>query len=231
MSRHGDRWATGYHCGVSESAASALVTYAENAIVEDEAMSSARERAADLGVDAVSPSVGALLSVLAAAGGAKSVVEVGTGAGISGLWLLSGMRPDSVLTTIDSEQEFQAAARIGFQQAGVAANRTRLINGHALDVLPRLADAAYDLIFLDGEPVDHPRYVIDAVRLLRPGGVVVVNLGDAGYRIPDPEAYDDEAFAAREATRIIAADENLLPVILPLGGGLVAAAKAFVPEG
>lgn len=212
------------------AATSALVTYAENAIVEDEAMVSARERAADLGVDAVAPSVGALLSVFAAAGGAKSVVEVGTGAGISGLWLLSGMRPDSVLTTIETEQEFQAAAKIGFQQAGVAANRTRLINGHALDVLPRLADAAYDLIFIDGEPVDHPRYVADAVRLLRPGGVLVVNLGDAGYRVPDAEAVDDEAIAAREATQLIAADESLLPVVLPLAGGLVAAAKAFVVE-
>ncbi|MDP0396372.1 O-methyltransferase [Tsukamurella strandjordii] len=193
-------------------------------------MASARERAADLGVDAVAPSVGALLSVLAAAGGAKSVVEVGTGAGISGLWLLSGMRPDSVLTTIETEPEFQAAAKIGFQQAGVAPNRTRLINGHALDVLPRLADAAYDLIFIDGEPVDHPRYVADAVRLLRPGGVLVVNLGDAGYRVPDPNAVDDEAIAAREATQLIAADESLLPVVLPLAGGLVAAAKAFVPD-
>ncbi|GAA1078201.1 O-methyltransferase [Tsukamurella strandjordii] len=212
------------------AATSALVTYAENAIVEDEAMASARERAADLGVDAVAPSVGALLSVLAAAGGAKSVVEVGTGAGISGLWLLSGMRPDSVLTTIETEPEFQAAAKIGFQQAGVAPNRTRLINGHALDVLPRLADAAYDLIFIDGEPVDHPRYVADAVRLLRPGGVLVVNLGDAGYRVPDPNAVDDEAIAAREATQLIAADESLLPVVLPLAGGLVAAAKAFVPD-
>ncbi|GAA1000816.1 O-methyltransferase [Nocardiopsis tropica] len=212
------------------AATSALVTYAENAIVENEAMASARERAADLGVDAVAPSVGALLSVLAAAGGAKSVVEVGTGAGISGLWLLSGMRPDSVLTTIETEPEFQAAAKIGFQQAGVAPNRTRLINGHALDVLPRLADAAYDLIFIDGEPVDHPRYVADAVRLLRPGGVLVVNLGDAGYRVPDPNAVDDEAIAAREATQLIAADESLLPVVLPLAGGLVAAAKAFVPD-
>lgn len=209
------------------AATSALVTYAENAIVEDDAMASARERAADLGVDAVAPSVGALLSVLAAAGGAKSVVEVGTGAGISGLWLLSGMRPDSVLTTIETEQEFQAAAKIGFQQAGVAANRTRLINGHALDVLPRLADAAYDLIFVDGDPVDHPRYVADGVRLLRPGGVLVVNLGDAGYRVPDPDARDDEAVAAREATQLIAEDESLLPVVLPLAGGLVAAAKAF----
>ncbi|BDH58708.1 O-methyltransferase [Tsukamurella sp. PLM1] len=216
---------------MSNSAASAaLVSFAEHAIVEDDAMVSARERAADLGVDAISPAVGALLSVFAAAGGAKSVVEVGTGAGISGLWLLSGMRPDAVLTTIDSESEYQAAAKIGFQQAGVSSNRTRLINGHALEVLPRLADAAYDLIFIDGDPVDHPRYVIDAVRLLRPGGVVVVNLGDAGYRIPDSEAFDDEAFAAREATRIIAADENLLPVVIPLSGGIVAAAKAFVPE-
>ncbi len=193
-------------------------------------MSSARERAADLGVDAVAPAVGAMLSVLAAAGAARSVVEVGTGAGISGLWLLSGMRTDGVLTTIDSELEFQAAAKVGFGQAGIAANRTRLINGHALDVLPRLADGSYDLIFVDGDPTDHPRYVSEAVRLLRPGGVVVVNGGLAGGRVADPDADDEETLAAREASRLIAEDERLLPVVVPLGGGLLVAAKSFTAE-
>ncbi|MDF0529031.1 class I SAM-dependent methyltransferase [Tsukamurella sp. 8F] len=205
----------------------ALLEFTENAIVEDDAMASARERAADLGVPAVAPAVGAALSVLAAATGARSVVEVGTGAGISGLWLLSGMRPGGVLTTIDSESEYQSAAKIGFSAAGVATNRTRLINGHALDVLPRLADETYDLIFVDGEVGDAPRYVAEAVRLLRQGGVVVVNTGVAGARIADPKVTDDDVLAAREATESIAADERLLPVVLPLGGGLVVAAKAY----
>lgn len=204
-----------------------LIEYAENAIVEDEAMASARERANDLGVDAVSPAVGALLSVFAAAGGAKSVVEVGTGAGISGLWLLSGMRPDSVLTTIDAESEYQSAAKIAFRQAGISANRTRLINGHALEVLPRLADSSYDLILVDGEPADHARYVAEAARLLRPGGVVLVHLATVGDRMGNPAADDEEVLAAREATRIIAESGDLLPVVVPLGDGVLAAAKVW----
>ncbi|MFC7753682.1 O-methyltransferase [Tsukamurella soli] len=214
----------------SAAQSAALVDYAENAIVEDAAMASARERAADLGVDAVTPAVGAMLSVLAAVSGARSVVEVGTGAGISGLWLLSGMRPDGVLTTIDSEAEYQSAAKVGFAQAGLPASRTRLINGHALDVLPRLADGSYDLILIDGDPTDHARYVPEAVRLARPGGVVVLNIGSAGGRIADGDADDDEVLAAREATRLIAEDERLLPVVVPLGGGLLAAAKSVTAD-
>jgi predicted O-methyltransferase YrrM len=99
-------------------------------------------------------------------------VEVGTGLGVSGLWLLAGLREDAVLTTIDRDPDHQAMARQSFAAAGVGPNRTRLITGSARTVLPRLADAAYDLVFVDA-PVEGA--VPEAHRLLRPGGLLVVH--------------------------------------------------------
>lgn len=197
-------------------------TYVETAIVEDDALLAARGRAEELGAPAISPAVGALLALLARTAGAKSVVEVGTGVGVSGLWLLAGMTDDGVLTTIDPEYEYQQAARGSFAAADIPVGRTRLINGSPIEVLPRLADAAYELVFLDGEVLDHPRYVVEAVRILRPGGVVVLHHADA----LDPSHTGPIADAVREAALIVADDDRFLPVVIPLGTGLLAAAKA-----
>ena len=112
------------------------------------------------------------LRLLAAAIGARAVVEVGTGAGTSGIWLLRGMRPDGVLTTVDIEGEHQRLAKQAYTEAGIAPNRYRLINGSAADVLPRLTDGAYDLVFVDADKTGYVDYLEQAMRLLRPGGVV-----------------------------------------------------------
>ena len=149
------------------SRAEAIVAHAEQSISEDAIVAAARERAVDIGAGAVTPAVGALLSVLAKVTGAKAVVEVGTGAGVSGLWLLSGMREDGVLTTIDVEPEHQRIAKQAFTEAGVGPSRTRLISGRAQEVLTRLADESYDLVFIDAEPLDQPHFVVEGVRLLR----------------------------------------------------------------
>ncbi|WP_207549121.1 O-methyltransferase, partial [Mycolicibacterium peregrinum] len=122
--------------------AEAIVTHAERSISEDEIVAAARERAEELGAGAVTPAVGALLSVLARLTGGRAVVEVGTGAGVSGLWLLSGMSDDGVLTTIDVEPEHQRIAKQGFNEAGVGPGRTRLISGRAQEVLTRLASSS-----------------------------------------------------------------------------------------
>ena len=107
--------------------------------------------------------------LLAAAAGAKAVVEIGTGAGVGSVYLLRGMRPDGVLTTIDVEPEHHRAARETFAEAGIASNRVRLISGRALDVLPRLTDGAYDLVFCDADKKEYAGYLEQALRLLRPG--------------------------------------------------------------
>lgn len=85
-----------------------MLAHTEESVLEDDILVSARERAEDLGADPVPPSVGALLSLFAQMLGARTVVEIGTGAGISGLWLLDGMRPDGVLTTIDRNASLAA---------------------------------------------------------------------------------------------------------------------------
>lgn len=138
-----------------------LWAHAEGSISEDVILAGARERATDIGAGAVTPAVGALLCLLAKLSGGKAVAEVGTGAGVSGLWLLSGMRDDGVLTTIDIEPEHLRLARQAFAEAGIGPSRTRLISGRAQEVLTRLADASYDLVFIDADPIDQPDYVAE----------------------------------------------------------------------
>ena len=205
--------------------AEAIVNHAEHSISEDAIVAAARERAVDIGAGAVSPAVGALLCVLAKLTGARAVVEVGTGAGVSGLWLLSGMREDGVLTTIDVEPEHQRIAKQAFTEAGVGPGRTRLISGRAQEVLTRLADESYDLVFIDAAPADQPHFVTEGVRLLRPGGAIVVHRAALGGRAGDATAKDSEVAAVREAARLIAEDDRLTPVLIPLGDGLLAAAR------
>ncbi|OBI99375.1 O-methyltransferase [Mycobacterium asiaticum] len=209
----------------TRSRAESLVSHAEASISEDAILAGARERAVDSGAGAVTPAVGALLSMLVKLSGGKAVAEVGTGVGVSGLWLLSGMSDDGVLTTIDIEPEFVRQARQVFAEAHIGPSRTRLISGRAQEVLTRLADESYDLVFIDADPIDQPEYVVQGVRLLRSGGVIVVHRAALGGRAGDPGARDAEVAAVREAARLIAEDERLTPALIPLGDGLLAAVR------
>jgi predicted O-methyltransferase YrrM len=202
-----------------------ILGHAEDSISEDPIVGAARERAVDAGAGAVTPAVGALLSVLARLARAKAVAEVGTGAGVSGLWLLAGMADDGVLTTIDVEPEHQRLAKQAFTEAGVTPPRTRVIAGRAQEVLQRLADESYDLVFIDADPLDQPQFVVEGIRLLRPGGAIVVHRAALGGRAGDPSAADAEVTAVREAARLIAEDERLTPVLVPLGDGILIAAR------
>ena len=128
--------------------------YSEEFVAESEHSLAARRAAAELGVGAVSQGGAALLTLLTRTIGAKSAVEIGTGTGVSGLAILSGLTSDGILTSIDSETEHQQRARAILGGAGVAARRARLIAGPALVVLPKLSDGAYDLVFVDGDPLE-----------------------------------------------------------------------------
>jgi predicted O-methyltransferase YrrM len=207
--------------------------YAAEYLPEDEPLLAARANAADLGgTEPVLPEVGATLRFLACAVGARTAVEIGTGCGSSGIWLLRGMRPGSTLTSVDTEPEYQRMARKAFTQAGFAQNQCRLILGRALDVLPRLSDGAYDMVFCDADPRDYPAYLSAAMRLLRAGGIVAFNnallAGAPGNDEPHDAMPDNrgphEAGASGLASQV-RADERLVPVLLPLGDGLLAAVK------
>ncbi|WP_179950917.1 O-methyltransferase [Xylanimonas oleitrophica] len=199
--------------------------YSEGFVPEDDVLLRARERAAELGCPAVLPGAGALLSVVAAALQARAVVEVGTGTGVASLWLLRGMPSDGVLTTIDAELEHLRAARTAFAEEGVAPARTRAIPGRPLDVLPRLTDAAYDLVLVGGEPHAYADHVAEALRLLRPGGVVAVDGALHGGRVADPARRDEVTTLVREVGRSLRADERLVPALVPSGDGLLLAVR------
>jgi predicted O-methyltransferase YrrM len=199
------------------------IVFAENWLDEDEATHGARARATELGCVPIGAAGGAALRLLAAAIGARSVVELGTGTGVSGLWLMRGMAPDGVLTSVDVESEHQRAAREAFTEAGIAPNRYRLINGSAREVLPRLTDGAYDLVYVDADKGGYPAYLDQAIRLLRPGGIVAFDNALWNDKVADTSVRDPDTSAIRDLARAVKADERLLPAMLPVGDGLLVA--------
>jgi predicted O-methyltransferase YrrM len=198
-------------------------SHAEEFVAPSEHVEQARLRGEELGARPVGNGVGATLQVLAAATGAKAVMEVGTGAGASGLWLLGGMPPEGVLTTIDLDTEHQRAARDAFAAAGIAHQRTRVIAGRALDVLPRMTDAAYDLVVVDADKQEYPDYVEQAARLLRPGGTLVLTWSDDES---DPARRDPETRTLREVGRTMRDHDRFTVALLPVSDGLLVAVKS-----
>lgn len=203
----------------------ASLSYAESFTPENDTVLGARDRARELGCTPIGPAGGATLRVLAAATGARNVVEVGTGAGVSALYLLGGMAPDGVLTTIDVEGEHQRAAKEAFAEAGIAPGRYRLINGSATEVLPRLRDAAYDLVLVDADKTAYSVYYEQALRLLRPGGIVAFDNALWHGRVADPTQRDPETTVLRDLGKAIRDDERLVSAMLAVSDGLLVAAK------
>jgi len=203
----------------------ASLSYAESFAIEDDVITAARDRARELGCVPIGPAGGATLRLLAAATGARAVVEVGTGAGVSGLCLLGGMTDDGVLTTVDIEGEHQRAAKEAFGEAGIATTRYRLINGSAADVLPRLRDGAYDLVFVDADKTAYGVYFEQALRLLRPGGVMAFDNALWHDRVADSSQRDPDTTTLRELTKTVRDDKRLISALLPVSDGLLVAAK------
>jgi predicted O-methyltransferase YrrM len=197
----------------------------EGYVVEDAVLAAARGQAREAGIRPVTPATGAALRMVAAAGSAKAMVEVGTGTGVSGVWLLRGARPDAVLTTIDFEPEHQRVARVVFTEARFAPSRTRIITGRALDVLPRLADGGYDLVFADHDVTEYAAAVAAAARLLRPGGVLILAAVLAGGKITDPAVRDQNTVTLREVVKSLRDAEDWIPALVPTGDGLLCAVK------
>lgn len=203
---------------MSEQAA--VARFVREHVSEPDHIARARQHTRELGVTPVSAPVGAQLAFLAAATGARSIIELGTGAGVSGLWLLHGA-PDATLTTIDSEPEHLGAAREAFQAARIPSSRVRWITGRAAEVLPRMNEAAYDLVLVDADPEHVIDYVEHGLRLARPGGVVLVPRVLAGGRVADPVQRDDLTTAYRTLLRETQESPAVVAALAPIGEGLL----------
>ncbi len=198
--------------------------YSEEFHKEPEVIARARARAEEMGIESITPSVGAALAVLAASMNAKAIVEVGTGAGVSGLWLQSG-NSTSVLASIDPEIQHQDLAKIGFEQAGIASTRLRMINGRSSEVLVNLADEAYDLVLLDGDIDTLLSQVKESLRLLRPGGVLVIPHALWRDRVPDQVLRDEITEEFRTVLQFINNNELFVSTLSTMGDGLLIASK------
>jgi predicted O-methyltransferase YrrM len=198
--------------------------FAEEFVVEPAAIAIARQHSLELGVEPVSPAVGAQLAVLAAAASVTSILEIGTGAGVSGLWLLTGA-PESTLTSIDVEIDYQQHARQSFLDAGVPAARIRLIAGRAKDVLPRMNDGAYDLVLVDADLGSVLDYVEHALRIARPGGIVAVAHALWRDQVPDPARRDDPVGDFRALLTTIGESAAVTTSLSTAGDGLLQIVK------
>lgn len=204
------------------------MTYADTWQNETEGQVSARQRSTEISSKTPSPTAIATLAVVVAATAAKAVVEVGTGSGLTGLSIIEGMAADGVLTTIDADGSHQSTAKDVFSKAGIDHGHARLINGAPAEVLPRLADGAYDAVILnqlDGSPEE---FISQALRLLRVGGAIVIAgfLGSDAIAL-DPAARDEHTNALRSLGDAVRTNEELVSVLLPMSDGLLIAIKQF----
>lgn len=194
--------------------------FAEEFVVEGEHAALARQHSLELGVEAVTPSIGAQLALIAAASRAETIVEIGTGVGVSSHWLLSGA-PNAELTSIDTEIDYQQLARKTLLEAGHSAKQLRLIAGTAAEVLPRLNEGSYNLVFVDADPASVIEYVEHGLRLVKRGGTVLVAHALWRDRVADPAQRDDTVANFRLLLREIAKSEAVLSALSPAGDGLL----------
>lgn len=194
--------------------------FAQETVVEPDHIARARAHALEIGADPISPAVAAQCAVIAATTAALNIVEIGTGAGVSGLWLLRGA-PRAILTTIDNEPEHLGVARQSFHDAKVPAARSRFITGRAADVLPRMNEASYDIVFVDADPENVIEYVEHGLRLVRPGGTVLVPRVLNGGRVADPVQRDAVTVAYRSLIQETQNSPAVIGALSIVGEGLL----------
>jgi predicted O-methyltransferase YrrM len=201
-------------------------SYSESFIGESVDKLQARSRGSEVGAIDVTPGVGAYLRHLANILDAQSVVEIGTGSGVGALWVLEGMLPSGTLTSIDGEQEHSAIAKIALQDAQIAQSRFRLITNPAIEVMTKLADRAYDLVIFRDNAEDLPDAIVEAHRILRSGGVFVIDNFFGGSKVNDPAMRDPKTIALRDAGKLLKGEtEKWVTSLIPLGDGLLLATK------
>ena len=214
----------GYLLNQSPQARGDMNSFAESFAHEDYFMQQARRNGQEISASDPTPAVGKFLKFSVNLLNAKSVVEIGTGSGVGGLWLLSGMPSDAVLTTIDSEREHSKIAKTIFDEADIAPTRYRIITGKLIEVIGKLADNSYDLIVIR-PALDLFDMVHESYRLLKSGGLLVIDQALSGGKVADPTQRDPESIARRDAIKVVKEDERWAASLLPIGEGLLLANK------
>jgi predicted O-methyltransferase YrrM len=201
-----------------------MSAFAESFIHEDYFMQLARKNGEEVGAAEPSAAVGNFLKFLTQLTGAKSVVEIGTSSGVSGLWVLQGLPSDGVLTTIDAEREHSKIARNVFEEADIPSTKYRIITGNLIDVIGKLADNSYEVV-ITRDGMDLFEVVQESHRLLRPGGLLVIDHALSGGKVADSTQRDPESISRRDAIKVVKEDARWSSTVIPIGAGILLANK------
>ena len=198
--------------------------FAEGYAHEDYFMQLARKNGVEVGAIDPTPAVGNFLKFATQLTGAKSVVEIGTNSGVGGLWVLQGLPNDGVLTTIDAEREHSKIARTAFEEADISATKYRIITGNLIDVVGKLADNSYELI-ITRDAMDLFEIVQESFRLLKSGGLLIIDQALSNGKVADSTQRDPESIARRDAIKVIKEDARWSSSVIPIGAGILVAHK------
>ncbi|MBN9217017.1 MAG: O-methyltransferase [Mesorhizobium sp.] len=159
----------------------------------------------------VSPAQGKLLSLLARIQGASRILEIGTLGGYSTIWMARGLPAGGKVVTLELDQHHAKVARSNFERAGVS-DQVELRVGPALQSLAALASekaAPFDLIFIDADKPNNPNYLTWAMRLSRPGTVIVCDNVIRDGAVINKDGRDANVEGARAAFSFIGGDKRL----------------------
>src|SRR3954465_12676439 len=188
---------------------------------EDELLATLREEADRTGLPpiAISSDEGRLLQVLLTAINARRVLEVGTLGGYSAICMARALPPGGRLLSIEIEEKHAAFARKYVDRAGLS-DRIEIRVGRALEVLPSLDGERFDAVFIDADKEPMPTYFEWALRLLRPGGLVIADNTLWGGKVFDEAEHDEKTKAVREFNRRMATDPRILSILVPTHDGV-----------
>lgn len=184
----------------------------------DEALDGALADSENAGLPsiAVAPNQGKLLHLLALAIQARSILEVGTLGGYSTIWLARALPPGGTLVTLEAKAEHAEIARANLTRAGLA-EVVDIRVGEALATLPTLA-GPFDLVFIDADKENNAEYFSWAVRLARPGSLVIVDNVVRGGAVVRPDHDDPRVQGTRRFYEVLAAEPKVIATAIQTVG-------------
>jgi predicted O-methyltransferase YrrM len=208
---------------ISPALWSAVDRYLVDTIVPtDAALQEATTAAEAAGLPAISVSAnqGKFLSLLATIRGARNILEIGTLAGYSAIWLARALPSNGRLVTLEADSKHAEVARANIARAGLA-GLVDVRVGLALDTLPQLAEQgneSFDLVFIDADKANIPAYFEWALRLTKPGSVIVVDNVVRRGAILDASSESPEVQGIRRFNELVASDPRVTATALQTVG-------------
>jgi predicted O-methyltransferase YrrM len=178
----------------------------------------AANAAAGLPAIDVAPNQGKLLHLLARMLGARRILEVGTLGGYSTIWLARALAAGGQLVTLEADPKHAEVARANVARAGLS-QIVEVRVGRALDTLPALVGQSFDLVFIDADKPNNPSYLEWALRLTRPGSVIVVDNVVREGGILDAASDDERIQGTRRLFEVIAREPRLEATAIQTVGG------------